>query len=353
MREAAVACHAMEQRTLGGTGVRVSAYCLGTMMLGRMGNPDHDACVRIVHRALDAGITFIDTADVYSGGESEEIVGKALAGRRDEVVLATKVHGRMGRGGNEGGNSRLWIMREVEASLRRLGTDRIDLYQIHRPDPSVDLEETLGALTDLVRQGKVRYVGCSAFPAWMIVESRWVAERRGLERFATEQPPYSIFARQIERDVLPVARRYGMGTLAYSPLNGGWLAGRYRQGVPDDSRAKRFTDTGRFADRFDVERDPPKRKAVLVEQLARVADDAGLPLTHLAMGFTLAHPAVTSVIIGPRTLEQLEGLLKCADVRLDGATLDAIDSVVPPGSTVDDLDRGWEPPWMEPGERRR
>lgn len=284
----------MEFRTLGGTGVRVSAHCLGTMMFGRWGNPDHEECVRMMQVALDAGINLVDTADVYSEGESEEIVAKAIKGRRDEVVLGTKVHGAMGEGPNQRGSSRLWIMRAVEDSLRRLDTDHIDIYQIHRPDPRTSLEETLGALTDLVRQGKVRYAGCSAYPAWMIVESHWIAERRGLERFATEQPPYSIFARAAERDVLPVARRLGMGVLAYSPLNGGWLAGRYREGVPDDSRAKRFGDVGRFSARFGLSRDPPQRKRELVEELARIADGAGLSLTRLSMAFALSHPAVTS-----------------------------------------------------------
>ena len=342
----------MELRPLGRAGVRVSAYCLGTMMFGRWGNPDHEECVRMIHRALDAGINFLDTADVYSEGESEEIVAKALRGRRDEVMLATKVHGAMGPGPNERGSSRLWILREVEESLRRLDTDHIDLYQVHRPDPAVDLEETLGALTDLVRQGKIRYAGCSAYPAWMIVESHWVSERRGVERFVTEQPPYSIFVRGIERDVLPVARRYRMGVVAYSPLNGGWLAGRYRQGIPEDSRGKRFTDQGRFAARFDLSREPPRRKRELVESLARIAGEAGLSLTRLALAFVLAHPSVTSAIIGPRTPEQLEDLIASADKRLDEETLDAIDDLVPPGTIIDDADRGWEPPWMKPAQRR-
>ncbi|HEX6263000.1 MAG TPA: aldo/keto reductase [Actinomycetota bacterium] len=345
----------MEHRVLGRTGVRVSAYCLGTMMFGSWGNPDADECVKMIHRAMDAGINFIDTADVYSKGESEEIVGKALSVRRDHVVLATKVHGRMGQKPNQGGNSRLWIMREVERSLRRLGTDYLDLYQMHRPDPSVDLEETLGALTDLVRQGKVRYAGCSAYPAWQIVESHWVSERRGLERFVTEQPPYSIFVRGIERDVLPVTRRYGMGVLVYSPLNGGWLAGRYRKGRenPADSRAELMKERGRFRERYDREREPVRRKLDLVERLEEVAEGAGLSLARMAMAFVLAHPDVTSAIVGPRTPEQLEELLEGADTRLTSDVLDAIDEVVPPGTLVDDADQGWEGPWMETASRRR
>jgi len=345
----------MEQRTLGRTGVQVSVYCLGTMMFGSWGNSDADECVKMIYRAMDAGINFIDTADVYSKGESEEIVGKALSVRRGQVVLATKVNGRMGDGPNQGGNSRLWIMREVERSLRRLGTDYLDLYQIHRPDPAVDLEETIGALTDLVRQGKVRYAGCSAHPAWQIVESHWISERRGLERFVTEQPPYSIFVRGIERDVLPVAGRLGMGVLVYSPLNGGWLAGKYRKGEddPSDSRAVRMRERGRFRERYDREREPVRRKLELVERLEEIAAGAGLALSRMAMAFVLAHPGVTSAIIGPRTPAQLEDLLEGADTRLDEATLDAIDEVVAPGSVVDDSDRGWDPPWMEPSARRR
>ena len=345
----------MEYRSLGRTGVRVSTHCLGAMMFGSWGNTDVDEGVGMIHRAIDAGVNFIDTADVYSAGESEEIVGRALKGRRDEVVLATKVHGAMGRGMNERGNSRLWIMREVENSLRRLGTDHIDLYQIHRPDPSVDIEETLGALTDLVRQGKVRFIGSSTFPSFQMVEAQWVAERRGLERFVCEQPPYSVFTRHIERGVLPVARRYGMGVIVWSPLAGGWLAGRYRKGEepPADSRAVRYRRRGRLHDRFDVSRPEVRRKQEIVEQLATVADKAGISLTHLAIAFTLAHPGVTSAIIGPRTPEQLDDLLAGADVRLDADVLDAIDELVPPGTTIDDADRGWDPPWLSPAARRR
>jgi aryl-alcohol dehydrogenase-like predicted oxidoreductase len=285
-------------------------------------------------------------------------VGRALAGRRDDVVLATKVHGEMGEGPNEQGNSRLWITREVENSLRRLRTDHIDLYQIHRPDPDTDLEETLGALTDLVAQGKVRYIGCSTFPASMIVESRWVSERRGLARFACEQPPYSIFVRHIEMDVLPVAQRYGMGVIPWSPLNAGWLTGKYRRDrdIPAGSRAERYPKM--FADspiarRFDMSRQGNQRKLELVEELAVIADKAGIEMAHMAYAFVLAHPAVTSAIIGPRTTDQLEAALAGADVRLDPDTLDAIDQVVPPGTTLEDVDRGWVPPWMEPSARRR
>jgi aryl-alcohol dehydrogenase-like predicted oxidoreductase len=344
----------VEYRVLGSTGVRVSTHCLGTMMFGGRGNSDHDDSVRIIHEAIDAGINFVDTADVYSDGESEEIVGKALEGRRDEVVLATKVHWEMGPGQNDHGNSRLWITREVENSLRRLRTDHIDLYQIHRPEPETDIEETLGVLTDLQRAGKIRYFGSSTFSGFQIVEAQWVAERRGLSRFRTEQPPYSIFTRQIERDVLPVTQRRGMGVLVWSPLNRGWLTGRYRREAFDrspESRAGRSYEVG--AHLFDESRQEIQRKLDLVEDLAKLAADAGVSMTHLAIAFTLTHPGVTSTIIGPRTGEQLADLLVGADVRLEDGLLDAIDGLVPPGTLVDESDRGFVPWWLEKEARRR
>ena len=346
----------MEYRGLGGTGLRVSTHCLGAMMFGAWGNTDVEECVRMVHAAIDAGVNFIDTADVYSNGESEEIVGKALVGHRDDVVLATKVHGGMGPGQNDRGNSRVWIAREVEESLRRLGTDRIDLYQIHRPEQWTDVEETLGALTDLQRQGKIRYFGSSTFPGWQVVEAQWVAERRGLSRFRTEQPPYSIFVRSIEHDVLPVAQRYGMGVLVWSPLNRGWLAGRYRRGHFDrspESRAVRGAQRAEWlALLYDESRPEVQRKLDVVEELAGLAERAGTTLPRLAIAFVLAHPAVTSAIIGPRTTEQLEDLLDSADLRLDDETLDAIDALVPPGTMVDERDRGFDPWWFGAEARR-
>src|ERR671937_2292179 len=236
----------MEHRPLGRTGVSVSKLCLGAMMFGAWGNEDHEDSIRIIHRALDAGVNFVDTADVYSQGESEEIVGKALAGRRDDVVLATKVHGRMGDDPNRAGNSRRWIVREVEESLRRLRTDWIDLYQIHRPDPDTDVDETLGALTDLVRAGKIRYLGTSTFPAHEIVEAQWVAERRGRGRFVCEQPPYSLLARGIEADVLPVCQKYGLGVITWSPLNGGWLSGSYTTDSKGQTPFRATRDPVRF-----------------------------------------------------------------------------------------------------------
>jgi aryl-alcohol dehydrogenase-like predicted oxidoreductase len=319
------------------------------MMFGAWGNRDHDESARMIHTALDAGVNFVDTADVYAAGESEEIVGKALDGRRDGVVLATKFHGSMGEDPNAQGNSRRWIVTEVENSLRRLKTDWIDLYQVHRPDPSTDIDDTLSALTDLVHAGKIRYFGCSTFPAEEIVEAHWTAERRGRERFRTEQPPYSIFVRGIERDVLPVCERYGMGVLVWSPLNGSWLTGRYRVGgeAPSGGRAARMPA------RFDTSLPANQRKLELVESLAKLAADTGLPMTHLAQAFVLAHPAVTSAIIGPRTPEQLDDLLAGADVRLDDAVLDQIDVIVPPGTNVNHEDAGFVAPAVQSAWRRR
>ena len=340
----------MELRSLGRTGVQVSPLCLGAMMFGAWGNTDHEESIRIIHHALDAGVNFVDTADVYSRGESEEIVGKALAGgRRDHVVLATKVHGTMGDDPNEFGNTRRWITTEVENSLRRLGTDWIDLYQIHRPEADTDIDETLGALTDLVRAGKVRYLGSSTFPAATIVEGQWVAERRGRERFVCEQPPYSILVRGIEADVLPVCRRYGMGVIPWSPLAGGWLTGRYRkdQEVPTSRRAALVPH------RYDMSLPGNRAKLEAAEQLAQLADETGISLIHLALAFVTRHPAITAAIIGPRTMEQLESQVGAAAVQLEDAVLDRIDEIVPPGTNLNPLDAGWQNPALEPAARRR
>ena len=340
----------MEHRVLGTTGVKVSPLCLGAMMFGAWGNTDQEDSVRIIHRALDAGINFIDTADVYSRGGSEEVVGKALAGgRRDNVVLATKVHGRMGDDPNEFGNSRRWIVREVENSLRRLGTDWIDLYQIHRPEADTDIDETLGALSDLVRTGKVRYIGSSTFPASQIVEAQWVAERRGRERFICEQPPYSVLVRAIENDVLPTCRRYGMGVLPWSPLAGGWLSGRYRVGqdLPASRRAEMIPS------RYDMSLPGNQRKLEAADALADLAQEAGITLIELALAFVIRHPAVTAAIIGPRTIDHLESQLTSADIVLSDEVLDSIDEIVPPGVNVNPADGGWPNPALEPAARRR
>src|SRR3954465_13221461 len=355
----------MELRNLGGTGVKVSPLCLGAMMFGQWGNADHDESTRIIHAALAAGINFIDTADVYSRGESEDIVGKALKGRRDDVVLATKVHGPMGDDPNEFGNSRRWIVREVENSLRRLQTDWIDLYQIHRPEEDTNIDETLGALTDLVHQGKVRYIGSPTpppvhkgkspslgsppFPPSQIVGAQWVAEKRGRERFVCEQPPYSLLVRGIENDVLPTCHRYGMGGIPWSPLAGGWLSGKWRKGqeAPGSSRAERLPQ------RFDLSIPANQRKLDAVEEFAQLAEQADMSLIHMAIAFVMRHPAVTAPIIGPRTMEQLESQIGAAEVECSDELLDRIDEVVPPGVNVNPSDHGWSNPALEPSARRR
>src|SRR5512133_1961997 len=339
----------MEHRQLGRTGVSVSKFCLGAMMFGAWGNPDHDESIRILHAALDAGINFIDTADVYGEGESEEIVGQALAGSpRDDVVLATKFHNPMGEDPNRRGNSRRWIMRAVEDSLRRLNTDWIDLYQVHRPDPATDVDETLGALTALVQQGKVRYIGSSSFSGGEIVEAQWTARERNLQRFRTEQPPYSLLVRGIEVDVLPVAQRHGMGILTYSPLAGGWLSGRWSADSSPTSPARQ-----RLAARFDMSLPENQRKLEAVEQLAQVADEAGVSVIELAIAFVVNHPAVTSAIIGPRTMEQLDSQLPAAAVALDAAVLDRIDEIVKPGVNLNPADTSYGEQVLQPALRRR
>jgi aryl-alcohol dehydrogenase-like predicted oxidoreductase len=334
----------MQYRTLGRTGIKVSPYALGALMLGAsIGNPDHDDSIRIIHRALDAGINFVDTADVYSAGASEEVVGKALKGRRDSVVLATKLSRPMGDDPNQQGASRRWIMTAVENSLRRLQTDHIDLYQIHRTDPDTDVEETLSALSDLVHSGKVRAIGSSTTPASDMVEAQWVAERRGLQRFRTEQPPYSILNRGIETEVLPIAQRHGMGTLVWGPLAQGLLTGRVRKGRQSDLR--RASLLRHLND---------ERRLEAVEQLIPLAEEAGLPMTHLAMAFAISHPGVTSAIVGPRTMGHLDDLLAGVDVTLSDEILDRIDGIVPPGTDVGPLDQAYLPPALRsPSLRRR
>ncbi|MFD7505229.1 aldo/keto reductase [Streptomyces sp. NPDC059850] len=341
----------MKRRILGGTGISVSEYALGAMMFGAIGNRDHDDSVRIIHRALDAGINFVDTADIYSQGESEEIVGKALKGRREDVVLATKAHGSMGDDDNHSGNSRRWITREIENSLRRLGTDYIDLYQIHRPDPTTDIDETLSVLSDLVRAGKVLAVGSSTYPAEQIVEAQWVSERRGHVRFRTEQPPYSILARSVEAAVLPTARKYGMGVLSWGPLSAGWLSGRYTKASDIDLAGGSRAAMEQF--KFDPSRPENARKLEAVGELSKLASDAGLSLPHLAVAFVRAHPAITSVIIGPRTMEQLEDLLAGAEAELSADVLDRIDEIVPPGTDLNRADSYYVPPSLADKTLRR
>jgi aryl-alcohol dehydrogenase-like predicted oxidoreductase len=318
------------------------------MNFGAWGATSHEESIAVIHAALDAGINVVDTADVYSHGESEEIVGKALRGRRDDVVLATKFHGRLGEDPNHAGNSRRWIVREVEASLTRLKTDHIDLYQVHRPEDGTDIDETLGALTDLVRQGKIRYFGTSTFLPGQLVEAQWVARDRGRERPVTEQPPYSILARGVETEVLPVAQQYGLGVLPWSPLAGGWLSGR------DDAAAASSPRRARKPGRHDPELPENKLKAAAVERLAKLAADAGITLVQLALGFVLEHPAVSSAIVGPRTRAHLDAALAAQDVRLTADVLDEIDRIVPPGTTLNAADAGYQPPSLtDPARRRR
>jgi aryl-alcohol dehydrogenase-like predicted oxidoreductase len=339
----------VQYRNLGSTGMKVSPLCLGAMMFGGWGNPDQDDSIRVIHDALEAGINFIDTADVYSAGESEEIVGKAVAGRRENLVIATKVHGPMGSDPNQQGNSRRWILQECDNSLRRLQTDYIDLYQIHRPDPDIDIDETLGALTDLVRQGKIRYFGSSTFPASAIVEAQWTAERRQRERFVCEQPPYSMLVRGVEAEVLPTCQKYGMGVIPWSPLAGGWLSGRWRKGAEDltSRRAQRLPN------RYDLKLPGNQAKLEAATALGDLAEEAGMTLIHMALAFVIQHPAVTSAIIGPRTHEHLDSQLGAVNVTLEPAVLDRIDEIVRPGTNFSWADAGYEPPAMASAERRR
>jgi aryl-alcohol dehydrogenase-like predicted oxidoreductase len=336
----------VEHRTLGRSGIEVSRFGLGTMVLGAWGNTDHESCHRLVDRAIEAGINLIDTADVYAFGESEEIVGAALRGRRDGIVLATKFHNPMGDDPNQRGNSRRWINRAVEDSLRRLRTDRIDLYQIHRPDPTTDISETIDALTDLVRAGKILAWGTSTFPAEELVETCWAAERRAVAGPHSEQPPYSILARGIERDVLPTCLRHGIGVIAWSPLSGGWLTAKYRRDAdaPADSRAATNPD------HFDADNEA---KLDAVERLSAIASAAGLTLAELALGWVVEHPAVSAALLGPRTEAQLDELLRAVDVHLSADVLDAIDEVVAPGVDLNPGDRGWDPPGLRAPARRR
>jgi aryl-alcohol dehydrogenase-like predicted oxidoreductase len=343
----------MEHRKLGQTGISVSPLCLGAMMFGAWGNTDHDDSVAIIHAALDAGINFIDTADVYSRGESEEIVGRALAGgRRDSVVLATKAHGKMHDDDpNQFGNSRRWLVKEVENSLKRLKTDWIDLYQIHRPEPDTDIDQTLGALTDLITDGKIRAIGSSTYPAWQIVQAQWAADKRGRERFMCEQPPYSMLIRSVEKDVLPVCDEYGMGVIPWSPLAGGWLSGRYSVGgsSPGESRRAQMLPS-----RYDMSIPANQAKLEAAQALGVVADGARMSLIEMALGFVTSHPAVSAAIIGPRTMEQLQSQLGALERPVLGAeVLDRIDEIVPPGTNVNQADTGWDAPWLTDASQRR
>jgi aryl-alcohol dehydrogenase-like predicted oxidoreductase len=340
---------AMEYRRLGRTGLKVSNLCLGAMMFGAWGNRDQDESIKIINAALDAGINFIDTADLYSVGESEEIVGRAIAGRRDEYVIATKFFNPMGKNPNQQGSSRRWVIEACENSLRRLGTDYIDLYQVHRPDPLTDIDETLGALSDLVHQGKVRYLGSSTFRPSQIVEAQWVAEKRGHQRFVCEQPPYAALIRGVEAEVLPTCERYGMGVICWGPLGGGWLSGRWRKGVDEVSS----TRAERVPDRYDLSIPENQQKLDATEALAQLAEKSGLSLIHLALAFVLHHRAVTAAIIGPRTMEHLESQIGASSVKLSKDVLDEIDKIVTPGRDYSWTDAGWIPPEVVHAKLRR
>lgn len=343
----------MLYRNLSRTGIRVSAYALGGGVIGS-GNKDEDECIQMIHQAIDSGINFLDTSDIYSGGESERIIGKALAGRRSGVILATKVGNPKSGAVNHQGVSRTWIRQAVENSLRSLQTDYIDLYQLHRPFADTDFEETLDVLTDLVKEGKVRFIGTSNHQAWQIAEAQAVSSRRLLQRFISEQSPYSILKRAIELDLAGAADKYSLGLLVYGPLAGGLLTGKYRAGhaAAEDSRAARYKGCA-AGEALDPERPENKNKFELIHKLQTVADQAGISLPHMAVAFTQTHPAVTSTIIGPRTPQQLGNFLSGANLQLSADVLDAIDRIVPPGSNVDDVDRAWTPDWLSAAQRRR
>ena len=339
----------MQYRTLGRTGVQVSSLALGAMNFGAIGNTTQDDVTAIIDGALEAGVNVIDTADFYSRGESEQLVGKAIAGRRDDIVLATKAYLPMDDERNHRGSSRRWLVTELEHSLRRLGVDHVDLYQVHRWDPATSDEETLSALTDLQRAGKIRYFGSSTFPAYRIVQAQWTAREQHLGRYVTEQPSYSILQRGVETHVLPVTEEYGMGVLVWSPLASGWLSGAIREG-----REMATNRATLMPQRFDLSVPANRTRLDAVEQLVRIADDAGLTLIQLALGFVTAHPAVTSAIIGPRTLEHLHSQLAAADTVLSDAVLDALDQVVAPGLDLAPEEKIDTPPsLLDPTLRRR
>ncbi|MDY7105343.1 MAG: aldo/keto reductase [Actinomycetota bacterium] len=338
----------MQYRTLGTTGVQVSTLALGAMNLGAIGRTTQDEATAIVDAALDAGINLVDTADMYGDGESEEMVGRAIVGRRDDVVLATKAGLPIGTERNHRGSSRRWLVTALDNSLRRLGVDHVDLYQVHRWDPTTSDEETLATLTDLQRAGKIRHFGSSTFPAHRVVATQWTARDLGLRRYVTEQPPYSILQRGIEADVLPVAIEHGLGVLVWSPLASGWLTGAIREG--------REITTNRSASRpqwFDTSVPANRAKLDAVEQLAKVAADAGLTMIQLALGFVTAHPAVTCALVGPRTLEHLRSHLDATDTVLDTDVLDAIDTIVAPGVDLDPDANHFTPPALADASLRR
>lgn len=343
----------MDQRPLGETGIWVSELCLGAMMFGAMGNTDQNETVSIVHRALDAGINFFNTADGYSHGESEQVLGKALAGgRRGESVISVKTGLVLDGNNNHGGGSRRWLNQAVEGSLRRLNTDYIDVYELGVPDAATDLDETLGALTDLVRAGKIRSFGTSKQPPSRLVEARALAERRGHGFFRTEEVPYSMINRAVEYDLLPTCQRLGTGVLAFGALGGGWLSGRYQ-----DTSAATGAGSPVRARLSNLDASDPANAAKLraVQALGVLAQKAGLTLIQLATAFVLRHPGVSSAVIGPRKLDHIEGYLAVEGVRLSEDVLDEIDTIVAPGVSIDIADTMWRigSPALLPQNRRR
>lgn len=343
----------MEQRPLGETGIWVSELCLGAMMFGAIGNTDRDECVSIVHRALDAGINFFNTADGYSHGESEQVLGEALAdGRRDEAIISVKTGLALDGDKNHGGGSRRWLTRAVEGSLRRLNTDYIDIYELGVPDAATDLDETLGALTDLARAGKIRAFGTSKQTPSRLVEARALAERRGHGYFRVEEVPYSMINRAVEYDLLPTCQRLGTGVLAFGALGGGWLSGRYQ-----DVATARGAASPMRAHLSRMEADDPANatKLATVQALGDLAKQAGLTLIQMATAFVLRHPGVSAAVIGPRTLDQIEGYLAVEGVDLSDDVLDQIDAIVAPAVSVDidDAMLALGGPALQPENRRR
>jgi len=324
----------MQYRNLGRTGVKVSSLCLGCMNFG-FPTPE-DESVAIVDYALDHGINFLDTANVYNRGRSEEIVGKALKqnGKRSKVVLATKVHGRMDDNDVLAeGNSRRHIIEQCEASLKRLQTDYIDLYQIHRPEANTPIDETLRALDDLVRAGKVRYTGTSTFPAWEIIESLWVSRDLGLNRFVTEQPPYHLLDRSIERELVPLAQSYGLAILPWSPLARGFLSGKYRRGqeIPGESRVARDMQ-GPMAER--TKRHFSELAYAVLDEVEAIAKEKNATDSQIALAWCMNQPAITSPIIGPRTMDHLKDNLAAADVVITAADRARLDTVSEPEQAI-------------------
>ena len=338
----------MQYRTLGHTGIQASSLALGAMNFGKLGGTTQTEVDTLVGTALDAGINLIDTADAYGRGESEELLGNALAGRREEVVLATKAGLPMGDGVGERGASRRWLTTALDASLRRLQVDHVDLFQIHRWDPATSDEETLAALTDLQQAGKIRHFGTSTYPAYRLVQAQWAAGTARVRRFVTEQPSYSILQRGVERDVLPVAQEYGLGVLVWSPLASGWLSGAVRRDREVTTNRATF-----LPQRFDLAVPANRARMDAVEQLAALAEQAGLTLIQLALGFVTAHPGVTSALIGPRTPEHLTSQLAAAETVLTNDVLDAIDEIVAPGTDLAAHEKNDAPPALLDATLRR